>query len=104
MKLQLEKRHAQMVWDIVKKYPDLQFYMFGSRVTGKARKFSDLDLFVTGPVEGATLFHVQDDFQESNLPFKVDVVHETRASQWFKDSIKKDLILVTKEHLGIKNE
>ena len=41
--LQLEVRHQQIVEEILNKYP-YSFYAYGSRVKGKAEKYSDLDL------------------------------------------------------------
>ena len=41
--IQIENRHQVILWQILSKYP-YQFYAYGSRVKGTARKFSDLDL------------------------------------------------------------
>lgn len=56
--------------------PKAQVRVFGSRATGRARPFSDLDLLVVQParlswVERADL---RDLFEASDLQFRVDVV------------------------------
>lgn len=50
---------------------------FGSRVEGRARPHSDLDLVVLGetPVRAETWADLGADFEESDLPFRVDLVH-----------------------------
>lgn len=60
----------------------LQAWVFGSRATGRARPFSDLDLLISQPPglgwrEKADL---ADAFEASNLPFRVDVVETSRLS------------------------
>jgi predicted nucleotidyltransferase len=42
--LNIEPRHLEIVKAILSKY-NYEFYIFGSRITDKAKKFSDLDLF-----------------------------------------------------------
>lgn len=59
---------------------------FGSRVQGAAKPFSDLDLAVIGdtPLDFRTLAALKDDFAESNLPFRVDVLDWAATSEAFK--------------------
>ncbi len=51
---------------------------FGSRVTGRAWRYSDLDLVVMGdaPLPELALAHLRADFEDSDLPFRVDVVEQ----------------------------
>jgi len=50
--------------------------VFGSRVTGQAKQFSDLDLVIIAekPIPMMTLNALKFDFSNSNLPILVDVV------------------------------
>ncbi len=50
--------------------------VFGSRATGRARPFSDLDLLVSDPprLTWAQRADLRDAFEDSQLPFGVDVV------------------------------
>jgi type I restriction enzyme S subunit len=56
--------------------PGREVRAFGSRVTGRAWRYSDLDLVVMGdaPLPALTLAHLRADFEDSDLPFRVDVL------------------------------
>ena len=55
--------------------PDREVRAFGSRVTGKAKPFSDLDLAIMGdePLSLETRARLEEAFSESDLPWKVDI-------------------------------
>jgi len=72
--LDLRPRHEAVVRDILHRFvPDRSVWAFGSRVTGKARRYSDLDLVVMGdrPLPSLTLHALKEAFEESDLPFRV---------------------------------
>ena len=60
--------------------PGAEVRVFGSRATGRARPFSDLDLLFVQPARLTWLQRadLRDQFEASDLPFRVDVV-ETEA-------------------------
>lgn len=91
--IQMEPRHLNIVMNILSKYP-YQFYAFGSRVTGNPRRFSDLDLCYKEPIPGNIIVHIEEDFENSNLPFTVDLVSWDRCSDDFKKRIENQLIKV----------
>ena len=64
---------------------------FGSRVNGGARPSSDLDMAVIGRerMDFSELLRLKDDFAESDLPFRVDVVDWHRADPGFREIIRK---------------
>ncbi len=88
--LYAEKRHKKIIWDILSKYP-YAFYVFGSRAKGSPKKLSDLDLCFMDPIPSLTLNKIEEDFEESNLPYKVDIVNWNDCSKEFQEIIKKDL-------------
>jgi hypothetical protein len=63
----------------------VQFYLFGSRVNGGARPDSDLDVLIVSdvPVPPRVLGDVREAFEESRLPFRVDVVDAGSLSDDF---------------------
>ncbi|SLK10268.1 nucleotidyltransferase domain-containing protein [Novosphingobium mathurense] len=65
--------------------PDFQVHVFGSRAGGSPKPWSDLDLALTGPVPLplALLAELADAFDESALPFKVDLVDHRTVSEAF---------------------
>lgn len=56
--------------------PGARIAVLGSRATGRARPFLDLDLLVMEPrhLTWAQRADLRDAFEASNLPFKADVV------------------------------
>ncbi len=56
--------------------------IFGSRATGRARPHSDLDLLLLQPpcLTLAQRAELQDRFERSELPFRVDVVEAAQLS------------------------
>ncbi len=56
--------------------PDCEVRAFGSRVTGRVKPWSDLDLAVVGPgpLGWRRQGYLVEAFQESTLPFRVDVL------------------------------
>jgi predicted nucleotidyltransferase len=74
--------------------PSREVIAFGSRVTGRAKPFSDLDLAIMGEVAvpTETLAALADDFDESDLPFKVDLVEWAGLVESFKDVIRRDAL------------
>lgn len=55
--------------------------IFGSRATGRARPHSDLDLLLQPPcLTLAQRAELQDRFERSKLPFRVDVVEAAQLS------------------------
>ena len=65
---------------------------FGSRVRGDARPWSDLDLAVSGPatLHWNDLGKLREAFQESELPFRVEVMDWDTASPEFKRAVEQD--------------
>jgi uncharacterized protein len=61
---------------------NLQAWVFGSRATGHARPFSDLDILISKPhkLDWRARADLTDAFEASNLPFRVDVVEESRLT------------------------
>jgi uncharacterized protein len=61
---------------LVQDIPLCKVLAFGSRVTGRARPNSDLDLLVLGSeaLDWRRIERIKDAFSESDLPFLVDVL------------------------------
>ena len=76
--------------------PDRTVWAFGSRVTGKAKPFSDLDLAVLGdtPLSIDTLAALNEALAESDLPWKVDVLDWARTGPAFRQIIEAQHLLL----------
>lgn len=92
--LQLEERHYQIIQQILAKYP-YQFYAYGSRVRGTARKLSDLDICYQANIPDAVAFQIEEEFKESDLPFLVELVSWKDMKPEFRELIKNDLTLIS---------
>jgi len=86
-----------IVRDILRRHIlDREVWAFGSRVTGKAKPYSDLDLVLMGdtPLGLSVSAALSHDLSESDLPFKVDVVDWATTSQRFRDIITANRVTV----------
>lgn len=91
--LDLAPQHMAEVRRILQSHvPGMAVRAFGSRVQGKARPFSDLDLAVMSeaPLDVRQLAALKDAFAESDLPFRVDVVDWAATSQAFQAIIENE--------------
>src|SRR5438477_5964092 len=94
MNLQLEPKHQKIVQQILSKYP-YTFYAYGSRVKGTARRFSDLDLCYQEEIPSYEVVQIEEDLENSNLPFVVELVDWKNMRPAFQETIKRDLTLVS---------
>ena len=76
--------------------PDREVRVFGSRITGNAKKFSDLDLVIMGddPVEASVHADLAEDFRESDLPFKVDIIDWATTKEHFRRIIDREFVVI----------
>ena len=81
--------------------PDREVRAFGSRVTGKAKPFSDLDLAIMGdePLPLETRARLEEAFSESDLPWKVDVLDWALMDEGFLCLTHEVILLKTKDVL-----
>jgi predicted nucleotidyltransferase len=90
VKIDLEAGQLQEVRRILAQMvPGIPVWAFGSRVTGKAKKFSDLDIALASdrPTPKDKLWDLRDSFSESDLPFRVDVIDLASVSPEFKSAV-----------------
>ncbi len=95
--LDLPPEHLKIVHKILQhRLPQHEVWAFGSRVKGTAKQYSDLDLAVIAshPLDLIILAALSDDFSDSDLPFKVDVVDWTTTSEAFRAIIAQDKVVV----------
>lgn len=85
--IQMDVHHYQIVKNILDRY-NIKVKVFGSRATGKANKFSDLDLVILKPIEKSTFIAIKNDFEDSNLPYKVDLIQWDDLDESFQQQKK----------------
>lgn len=95
--IEIRPEQWAIVRDILRTYvPHCDVWAFGSRAKGAAKPFSDLDLAVitTEPLALDLRAALADQFSESDLPWKVDVVDWALTSDVFREVIKRDKVVV----------
>jgi type I restriction enzyme S subunit len=95
--LDIHPGHWVMVRRILQKHvPGYEVWAFGSRAKWTAKPYSDLDLVIISdralPLDVRAA--LRDDFSESDLPWKVDVVDWATSSQDFREIIERDKVVV----------
>ncbi len=100
--LDIHPDHLKIIQTILKKYvPDNVVWVFGSRVISSekknAKKYSDLDLCIVTetPLSIEILTHLDNDFSESDLPYKVDVIDWAATNEAFRKIIEKNKIVLS---------
>ncbi len=71
----------------------IKTWLFGSRATGSARRFSDIDVALDAgekPVARALLVRLADALEESHIPFRVDLVDMCAVSPAVRANIEKE--------------
>jgi type I restriction enzyme S subunit len=93
----LKPEHKQRLVSILEAHfhdMPLTVYVFGSRASDAARVDSDLDLLLDArdDIPLHTLARLKEAFEESDLPFRVDVVCRAAVSPAFYRRIQADLV------------
>jgi len=88
-------------WEIVhtvlqKHVPQYAVWAFGSRAKGIAKPYSDLDLAIISdePLPLSVSATLSDDFSESDLPWRVDIVDWSQTSPAFQEVIAQNKVVV----------
>jgi type I restriction enzyme S subunit len=100
--IDINKKNREIVREILKQIiPNYEVWAFGSRVTGKAKKYSDLDLVIISdtPIPLDIRAELVEAFSESDLPWKVDIVDWTTTTEKFRSIIKRDKVVISGEIL-----
>ncbi len=83
----LEDKWKVLIKKTVQKYlgADVRVFMFGSRATGKNRRWSDVDIGISGnqKIAGSKLVEIESDLSESDIPYLVEIVNFQSVSTEF---------------------
>jgi len=75
--IDVEQAHLETIKRILIEYvQECEVRTFGSRVTGRVKDYSNLDLAIVcqKALDADRLRHLKEAFEESELPFRVDVL------------------------------
>jgi type I restriction enzyme S subunit len=95
--IDISGKHWAMVRDILHRHvPDYEVWAFGSRAKGTAKPYSDLDLAIITDkaLSLAVSAALENEFTESDLPWKVDIVDWATTSAAFRKIIAQQKVIV----------
>ena len=95
--LDLEDRYKEFIINsILKIIPNVEIYVYGSRVKGTAVKYSDVDSALKSGEEIPfdTVLKLKAFFSDSTFPYMVDIIDLNSISENFKNRIQKDLFKI----------
>jgi predicted nucleotidyltransferase len=67
-------------------------YLYGSRAHGDNRWNSDYDLWIDADISSKVLAEMTDQFDESFVPFKVDIITTPQLNGRFAECVKQEAI------------
>lgn len=103
MSINMRPDHLGIVLDILRRHvPGYAVWAYGSRVKGTAKTYSDLDLCIVteSPLDFRVIGSLADDFSESDLPYKVDVVDWAATSPSFRQIIERGRVQIQAAQLA----
>lgn len=92
--IDLETKYLDFIKQTVSEYlQEYKLYIFGSRAKGKAKKYSDIDIAIDSPELTTKIkSKLEFIFENSTMPYEVDIVDLNNITYSFKNLIKDDLI------------
>lgn len=97
--IDVSDKYLKIILDILGRFiPECEVRVFGSRCKGKAKKYSDLDLAIVGKekIDTNKIIEIKDAFEESDLPYRVDVLDWNAISENFKKIINEKYEVIQK--------
>jgi len=97
--IDIREQDLLVVKHILEKHvPGCEVRVFGSRITSKTKKYSDLDLVVVGQekLSRKTTMLLKEAFENSELSFRVEVLDWNAVSESFKKVIEAKYEVIQK--------
>ena len=86
------------------KVREYEVWVIGSRVSGSAKKYSDLDvaLVAEAQIPPGVIEELKDAFAESDLPIQVDVLEWSTLSEAFRRAAERNKVVLQNSSSGRK--
>jgi len=92
----MNSKDLEIIQEIINKYIDPsqnKVFVFGSQATDTARRSSDLDIGIEGSeLKPITYFDIKSAFEESDIPYIVDIVDFSKVTDNFQTIAKKKVL------------
>ena len=95
--LNLEKKYIDFINKFIsEQLKDVDIYIFGSRAQNTATEYSDVDIALKAKdvIDLNVILNLKAIFQDSNFPYKVDIIDLKNIDEKFFNIIKNDLIKI----------
>lgn len=92
--LDLDPKYIDFIKEtILAEIPNVEIYIFGSRVQGNALEYSDVDIALKNEekISIESILKLRIKFENSTFPYKVDIVDLKNLKDEFRGIIEKDL-------------
>ncbi len=101
--IDISPRAKKTIKELLQRYlPGVTVWAYGSRVKWTARPESDLDLVVfAGKEQRRDVANLREAFEESNLPFRVDVFIWDEVPERFREEIREE---IREEYVVVRGE
>ena len=99
LKLHLTARHRANIKALLKQHlPDVEVWVYGSRVNGRSHDGSDLDIVLRGPgltrIDAVRLADLVEALRDSRLPFLVELHDWARLPESFHQEIEREYVVL----------
>ena len=85
-------QHLELLAGIIRRHaPGREVWAYGSRVSGKSWRYSDLDLVVLGeePLKAIDRENLLDDLSETRIPYLIDLQDWSRVPESWREEIRR---------------
>lgn len=91
----ITEKEEKIITNILKKYP-YSFFYYGSRVKGDFTQSSDLDILLIsdGETLQSDIEKLELEFNESLIPYRVNISRRDKMEDYFYKLIEDDLIKI----------
>ena len=92
--LDLDPKYIDFIKEtILVEIPNVEIYIFGSRMQGNALEYSDVDIALKDKekISIESILKLKVKFENSTFPYKVDIVDLKNLKDEFRGIIEKDL-------------
>lgn len=81
----------QIIMANLRGYP-VRVYLFGSHASGRAVRTSDIDVAVSpdGTLPAGLLSRIREEIDNSNVPYKVDLIDLSQTEEAFRQRVLKE--------------
>ena len=99
LRIDVRPDHKQLVLDILRANlpPSAKVWVFGSRATGQARGYSDLDLAIDAGrrLTFDEMARLSEAFSDSDLPYRVDLIDWHNIDDRWRQTIAIERVALT---------